>query len=269
MSDLTNQFSNPNPRLAPDHGEQHDVVEIHAALLREQPDPQDGFEPINLWLVALTGVLLFWGGYYLANFSGRFEADEYSEFPRGQAAGVAALPETPEQKLARIGAQVFNNCAPCHQASGEGLGGQFPPLAGSDWVNVDGNARIIRIVLNGLSGPITVSGQPFNNAMNQFKDVLGDTEIAAVLTYIRSSWGNKGGAVTAEEVKAIRTETAAREGAWTVDELFKLPTKGGAAAPAPVGGTNGVAPGPDKLKELLKALPADQLKTLLQEIQAK
>ncbi|MCW5556252.1 MAG: c-type cytochrome [Verrucomicrobiae bacterium] len=101
------------------------MTEIHAALLREQPEPRDGFEPVSLWLVALTGALLFWGGYYLANFSGRFKADEYAERPHGQAT-AAALPETPEQKQARIGAQIFNGtCAACHQASGEGVPGQF------------------------------------------------------------------------------------------------------------------------------------------------
>jgi mono/diheme cytochrome c family protein len=263
MPDASHPISPANAPLRPDEGEQHDVSDIHAALLREQPDPLDGFEPVNLWLVALTGGLLFWGGYYLANFSGRFEANEYSEFPRGLVA-AAALPETPEQKLARVGGQVYNNCAPCHQANGEGVAGQFPPLAGSDWVNVDGNSRLIRLVLHGISGPIVVNGAAYNNAMNSWKDVLGDTEIAAVLTYVRSSWGNKGGSVTPEEVKAIRAEVASRELAWTAEELLKIPTKGGAA---PV--SAGSAASPEDIKVLLKALPADQLKALLLEMQPK
>ena len=263
MPDASHPISPANAPLRPDEGEQHDVSDIHAALLREQPDPRDGFEPVNLWLVALTGGLLFWGGYYLANFSGRFEANEYSEFPRGQMVAVA-LPETPEQKLSRLGAQVFNNCAPCHQASGEGVAGQFPPLAGSDWVNVEGNARMIRIVLHGFSGPVTVNGAAYNNAMNSFKDVLSDLEIAAVLSYVRNSWGNKGGSVTPEEVKAIRAEAASRELAWTAEELLKIPTKGGAA---PV--SAGAPASPDDIKGLLKALPADQLKALLLEMQPK
>src|SRR5262245_21845830 len=115
--------SKPSPvstsPLNPDAGEQHDVVDIHAALQREKPEPKEGFEPINLWLVALTGGLLFWGGYYLANFSGRFEGDEYSELPHGQAAAVAP-PETAEQKTLRIGAQAYNNCAACHLPDGTG-----------------------------------------------------------------------------------------------------------------------------------------------------
>ncbi|MFO1458376.1 MAG: cytochrome c [Verrucomicrobiota bacterium] len=264
MPDASPSSSPAHSTLRPDQGELHDVTEIHAALLREQPEPRDGFEPVNLWLVALTGGLLFWGGYYLANFSGRFEGNEYSEYPHGPSTAVAA-PETPEQKLARLGAQVFNNCVPCHQATGEGVPGQFPPLAGSDWVNVDGNARIIRIVLNGLSGPVTVNGGAFNNAMNQFKDLLSDNEVAAVLTYVRNSWGNKGGSVTPDEVKAIRAEVAARDVAWTADELLKIPTKGGAApAAAPA-----AAPGVDQLKEFLKALPPDQMKSVLDAVKPK
>lgn len=262
MPDASSPISPASAPLRPDQGERNDVMAMHAAL-REQPEPIDGFEPVNLWMVAMTGALLFWGGYYLANFSGRFEANEYSEYPHGKAV-AAALPETPEQKQARIGAQVFNNCAPCHQANGEGVSGQFPPLAGSDWVNVEGNARLIRIVLHGFAGPVTVNGAPYNNAMNQFKDLLGDAEVAAVLTYVRASWGNKGGAVTADEVKAIRAEAASRELAWTTDELMKIPTKGGGAS-----ATASAAPGPDQLKELLKALPADQLKALLLDVHPK
>lgn len=261
MPDAPQAAAPSNATLRPDQGELHDVTEIHAALLREQPEPRDGFEPVNLWLVALTGTLLFWGGYYLANFSGRFEADEYSEYPRGQVAAAAA-PETPEQKLARVGAQVFNaNCLVCHQAGGEGVAGQFPPLAGSDWVNVDGAARKIRIVLHGLGGPITVNGTAFNNQMNAFKDSLSDADIAAVLTYVRSSWGNKGGVVSEAEVKAIRAETATRDAAWTAEELLKIPLSGGGAPVAAPAGTN--------LLEMLKALPPAELKSLLDTLGGK
>lgn len=254
------------PNLSPDLGERYDVNALHAALTREKPEPREGFEPVSLWLVALTGVLLFWGGYYLANFAGRFEADEYSEVPRGIPVAGSAVDETPEQKLARIGAQVYNaNCAACHQNNGEGVSGQFPPLANSDWVNVDGNNRLIRIVLNGLGGPIIVNGAAYNNQMNQFHDILGDLEIAAVLTYVRGAWGNKGGLVTEEEVAALRDEAVTRA-AYTAEELLALPLKGGAgsaAAPAAEGALS-----LEQLQEALKALPADQLKTLLQEMSA-
>ncbi|MBL9173007.1 MAG: cytochrome c, partial [Verrucomicrobiales bacterium] len=132
--------------------------------------------------------------------------------------------------------------------------------------NVDGAARKIRIVLNGLNGPITVNGVAFNGAMNSFKDSLSDSDIAAVLTYVGSAWGNKAPPVSADEVKAIRAEIASRDQAWTPDELLKIPTKGGAGGAAPAAGG---PPSADQLKEWLKAMPADQLKALLDALQQK
>ncbi|NBP24238.1 MAG: hypothetical protein EBU81_06765, partial [Proteobacteria bacterium] len=57
------ETSNASSRL--DRGETHDVTELHAAVLREKPDPVEGFEPVNLWVVAGIAGLLFWGGSYL------------------------------------------------------------------------------------------------------------------------------------------------------------------------------------------------------------
>ncbi|MBN9692230.1 MAG: cytochrome c [Verrucomicrobia bacterium] len=260
----------PAPTLNPDLGEQHDVGDIHAALQREKPDPEEGFEPINLWLVALTGGLLFWGGYYLANFSGRFEANEYSEIPRGQA--VAAAPaETPEQKTLRLGAQLYNNCAACHLADGTGNPAlNIPPLAGSDWVLADGPDRLTRIVLHGLNGPIKVNGQVWQgNAMNPWKKTaenpsgLADEEIAAVLSYIRNAWGNKASFVTVDQVRAVNEATKDRTEPWTEAELLAVPVSGGAA---PAGGAPLDLAG---LKGELQKLPPEELKKLLEAIQAK
>lgn len=276
MPDVPSTSSAADAPLRPDQGEQHDVSDLHAALLREQPEPQDGFEPVNLWLVALTGGLLFWAGYYLANFSGRFEANEYSEYPHGQATAVAA-PETPEQKVLRIGAQVYNGtCAACHLADGAGNPGlNIPPLAGSDWVLTNGPSRLIRIVLNGLNGPVKVNGTAYQgNAMNPWRKTaenpsgLTDDEVAAVLSYIRNSWGNKGEFVTVDQVRAVSEATKARTDPWTEAELLAIPVTEGAApaAPALAGATN--APFDlATLKAHLQQLPADQLKALLQEVQ--
>lgn len=94
------------------------------------------------------------------------------------------------------------NCAACHQAGGEGLAGTFPPLAGAEQVNGPADAHI-KIVLKGASGPMTVKGQQYNGAMPPFNQ-LTDEEIAAIVTHERTSWGNKGGAVTPAQVKALR-----------------------------------------------------------------
>ena len=89
----------------------------------------------------------------------------------------------------------------------------------------EGPNRILKLILNGIQGPITVNGQPFNNAMPPWRDIMNDEQIAAVATYIRSTWGNKAPPVTTEEVKAQRDATASRSTAWSPAELLAQPTK--------------------------------------------
>jgi len=91
------------------------------------------------------------------------------------------------------------NCASCHNATGQGMTGTFPPLAKNSLVTGD-PSKVIHILLNGLSGPIKVEGNSYNNAMPPWKGTLSNAEIAAVITYIRTSWGNKASAVTEAQV---------------------------------------------------------------------
>lgn len=93
------------------------------------------------------------------------------------------------------------NCATCHQADGSGVGTTYPPLAGSDFIQ--DKARHIDVVLKGLSGPITVNGQNYNGVMAAF-GTLNDFNVAAIVTYERTSWGNDLGMVLPEEVAARR-----------------------------------------------------------------
>jgi mono/diheme cytochrome c family protein len=92
-------------------------------------------------------------------------------------------------------------------------------LAGSEWVLEENPAKIIRIVLHGFAGPMTVKDQPFNGSMFPFRDLLADDEIAAVLTFIRQEWGNKAPPVKPEDVKAIRAATTDRSAQWSEAEL--------------------------------------------------
>ncbi|MEO8335483.1 MAG: cytochrome c [bacterium] len=103
------------------------------------------------------------------------------------------------------GAAVFQRCASCHQATGAGIPGIYPPLAGSEIV-AGPPARVIGIVLRGLSGPVVVRGATYNAAMPPFGtgQPLSDAEVAAVLTYVRSSWGNASPPITPQEVARER-----------------------------------------------------------------
>ena len=91
------------------------------------------------------------------------------------------------------------NCAGCHAATGAG-GGPFPPLAGNSHVTDADTATLISTVLNGRSGPMQVNGRTYGGAMPAWKGQLSNAEIAAVLSYIRSAWGNKASIVTVDQV---------------------------------------------------------------------
>jgi nitrite reductase (NO-forming)/hydroxylamine reductase len=103
------------------------------------------------------------------------------------------------------GEEVFNaNCAACHQPTGMGLPGAFPPLAESDFLLGDRKA-VLTAALFGLTGPITVNGQDYNGVMPSM-GYLPDEDLAAALSYVFNSWGNTGSAVSVEEVAALRAE---------------------------------------------------------------
>lgn len=101
------------------------------------------------------------------------------------------------------GAKVFEtNCSSCHGANGQGMPGVFPPLAKNP--TVTGNpTKVIHIVKYGLNGAINVEGHPFNGQMPPWGTTLSNGDIAAVLTYVRSSWGNKAAGVSEAQVAAV------------------------------------------------------------------
>lgn len=114
-------------------------------------------------------------------------------------------------------------CQTCHQADGNGVPNAFPPLAGSEIAT--GPSEVpIAIVLHGMQGPLTVHGTTYNGQMAAWGQ-FSDDDIAATLTYVRSSWGNAAPAVTAAEVAAVRAATAGRTTPWTWDELSKAKLK--------------------------------------------
>ncbi|UOK42636.1 MULTISPECIES: c-type cytochrome [Flavobacterium] len=101
------------------------------------------------------------------------------------------------------GKAVYNsNCVACHQAAGQGIPNAFPPLAKSDWLNKDHN-RSIKQIIKGSSGPMTVNGKTYNGAMPP-QSTLSDQQVADVLTYVYSNWGNNKKKVTPAMVKAQR-----------------------------------------------------------------
>jgi putative heme-binding domain-containing protein len=132
-------------------------------------------------------------------------------------------PLTPlEAKRRVVGEAIYNvTCYSCHQAHGRGQPGRVPPLAGSDWVNGPPE-HLVRIVLQGLHGPIEVQGETWNLTMPGLGQslLLNDERLAGVLTYVRRAWGNYGDAVEPDLVAEVRHATAGRTALWTADELL-------------------------------------------------
>ena len=231
----------------PQNFDNTDLDRLHAAVKREKPDVIPGREPAPTWVTVGMMAVMILGGGYIGAYVPDFKFDSSNPFgmtkatdPRGL--GVENGPQMgPFEASMKKGSQVFAACQGCHQVTGAGLPGAIPPLAGSEWVQ-GGTERIARIVLHGLSGPVGVKGANFNGAMPP-QGTMSDAEIAAVLTYVRNSWGNKGTMLTKEMVAKVREAASAHVGPWTAPDLQPFAEKniegpipdgpGATAAPAP------------------------------------
>ena len=135
--------------------------------------------------------------------------DSHAAMPSAAAttttAAVDAAPEAGAYDAAKGKALFTANCAACHQASGEGLPGAFPPLKGNAAVNDADPTTHIRTVLYGLQG-VDVGGVVYSSPMPPFGATLSDADIANIINYERSSWGNHGAPVTAAQVAAERAK---------------------------------------------------------------
>jgi mono/diheme cytochrome c family protein len=190
-----------------------------------EAEPQAGRTVVPVWLIVLLFLILYWGMVYFDQNGGWFSEQVYSPY-RSYQDVETWQPVTGEAGLAQQGKLVYNKptCVACHQADGKGTAGQFPSLVQSEWVQEPEPGRIIRAVLNGISGPFQFKGQSFNGSMVPWKDALTDEEIAAVLTYVRQNpeWGNKAPEVKPERVKDVRAKTKSRNQPYSQEELLKV-----------------------------------------------
>jgi len=189
---------NNDPRVDQAKASDLGVLDAHEKLLGRHPDDGARYKllPIAI-LFTLSGLILF-AGTYLNRYTAHYSGVVYNENQKPSSGAPVAV------KIDPI-------------AQGTGIAGIYPPLAGSEWVNGP-SSRVIRIVLYGLKGKVTVAGKDFGAAaMPVFGQVAGsaynwsDEKVAAVLTYVRQEWGNKAGAVTADEVSAVRKSLGDRK----------------------------------------------------------
>jgi nitrite reductase (NO-forming)/hydroxylamine reductase len=173
--------------------------------------------------------------FMFAAFAAATMASSLAAAQQVHAAEVAAA-AAPSAERMKAGEEVFQSiCMACHQESGKGLPGAFPPLAGSDFLLSD-PARAIGIIINGLQGEVVINGVKYNSVMPAMTQ-LSDQQIADALTYALNSWGNSGGVVAVEHVAAERARAA--QAPKTAESPTQHPTTQAelkyAGAPSPVG----------------------------------
>jgi mono/diheme cytochrome c family protein len=194
-----------------------DIDPSNKAQERENAEPEERIRPVPLLAIAITVAMVLFGVVYILT------SEPFGTPELGDRRTVADLsgPVPAAAGAAVDGKAVFAaQCAACHQATGKGLPGVFPPLDGSEWVQ--GDARTVaNILLHGITGKITVAGADYSGAMPSFQQ-LGDAELAAVASYIRSEWSNKAEPVPASlfaQERKASTRTTPFEGGEALKAL--------------------------------------------------
>ena len=189
------------------------------AQRREEIDPSERSRPIPLIVAAVTLAVVGCGVVYI------LLSEPFGRADLGDRRTLADLrPALSRPGQGADGQQVYNgNCVACHQASGKGLPGVFPPLDGSEWVN--GDERVLaNILLHGITGEISVLGQTYKGAMPPFPQ-LSDAELAAVLSHVRSAWSNKSAPLKTELIEKERKSNPRTAPFSGGDELKALVAK--------------------------------------------
>jgi mono/diheme cytochrome c family protein len=209
-------------------------AELTQPVIAADPaEPQAGRNPVPVWLIILLFLLLYWAMVYFDERGAWFNEQVYAPYHSIDQV-IALQPISGEADFILKGKQLYGlNCAVCHMEGGTGnLGNNCPNLAGSEWVSAAGPGRLIRIISKGATGPIEVSGKVWSGGtMLAIGDQMpGDEKqksesIAAIISYIRKTFGNNVGPVTPEQVLAVRAEIKDRNTYFSPEELKAAPEK--------------------------------------------
>ena len=197
------------------------IDEPHNVKLNEQPEPSAGNAQVSLGVTVVLILLSYVGCYKVDKLNANFAASVHGPF--GSEEEVRSLAPSAEEIMLSKGEKDFKSvCAACHGPTGTG-GAQGPALAQSEWV-IGNPRRTAAIILKGISGPIIVNGKPFNGAMPAVGAAYDDERLAAVVAYIRGSFGNvPNKAYTREEllqaVSEARATAKSQDGQWSVPTL--------------------------------------------------
>lgn len=211
------------------------AVDLHDSVRRENPLLPGEKGAVGITVFVVGAIILMFGGAQLGPLftngpgfgDGIYVSNGYTPAPRPVLGGdeEAAADVAWIDGWMSDGKKVYGNCIACHQASGLGLPGQFPPLVGSEWVD-GGTKRLGAILLHGINGPMTVAGQSYNQLMPAWNS-LSDEKLAQVITYIRREFGSlpegEDGVVTTEMMKAAREEFGGQAGPYAEGDLLAIP----------------------------------------------
>lgn len=218
MSDVTPR-KRPARFLAPDL-----AVRPDASDFVEQPDMTvvpPARETLPAWLYVVCGIALFLAGSSYAGIdfgSGYYDQGMGAPTEETATAGPVAEDTSPMA----VGKKLYNgNCANCHQSSGAGQPGAYPPMVGSEWV-LGSKPMLAAILLDGVSGPLSVHGNEFGTNVMPAWANLSDQNLADIMTYIRGTWGNSADAVAPADVTAARSKLASRTAPWAEADLMKM-----------------------------------------------
>lgn len=217
----------------PDLEESTNVREAHADVLRsataaarEQHLRENGLEPVSVWIMIAGFIVALVGGSVLLSSGEFFSYNSLvkENYVQGIQEGGDTGPPTDNVVNAYMkkGEGLYKNCASCHTAGGTGAG-DYPPLAGSEWVNGSGAVPAL-VILHGLEGPIEVAGKTYGSvSMPAMGDGMSNYELASLIYYIQNSWGNKVGKIySSEQIAEIRKiSDEVGKGATSADVLKK------------------------------------------------
>ena len=165
---------------------------VTRAQQRENEDPEEAVRPMPVAALLVAAAMVVWAVVYILSTEPLTLSQFGDQRTRAELSGPVAAAGGAVDGKALYAAQ----CAACHQASGTGLPGVFPPLDGSEWVQ--GEPRVLaNILLHGITGEITVKGNKYQGAMPAFPQ-LSDAELAGIASFIRSNWSNKAEPLQAE-----------------------------------------------------------------------
>ncbi len=200
-------------------------------MMPDSAEPGAARRAIPVWLVILLFVLLYWAMVYFDLRSGWFSERVYAPYHSVEQVAMFQ-PISGEGEFILKGKQLYGmNCAVCHMETGSGNPANgCPPLVGSEWVAAPGPGRIIRIVSKGATGPIDVKGTVYSTGtMLAIGDQMpGDEQqkaenIAAIISYIRKTFGNNASPVTPGQVLKVRGEIKDRHTYFSPEELKAAP----------------------------------------------